>query len=372
MQEIPSSGSYGARLGLRLATKSAAAVPPGVRECRWGPQSPANLRRPILRTAVLGIAMAVFLFTSVRADPVPDSVVHELWDLIDATAETGRCPDRERLVELLGSHGIWFLEESHEKEVRRNFDVFAPILASSQAPPYVPDPALQEFYRANADEFERWLMLTALREWLSAEITEAPRRGSMRLDGPPEALDGPIDLTRSYAAEMIADWHDDGADSLMADLEKNGDLTEEALWRVRRARGRLVDPCAMSFLRVGSDGDCECCKTFSDIGHVSAGRGGWRYHKEAYRLSQEEVKAVWALIPGCRLGKNSKWAGNLHTVVFEFEDGVKASMSPTEAGRLVYRDNTMLDMGRWLTLENKDLYALVWEVLEERLGADGP
>lgn len=77
-------------------------------------------------------------------------------------------------------------------------------------------------------------MLAALGEWLTAEITEAPRTGTERLDGSAEELDAPIDYGRAVAAEMLADWHDEGADSLMAALEAGGDLTDEALWRLWR------------------------------------------------------------------------------------------------------------------------------------------
>lgn len=82
----------------------------------------------ILRQAALAIALALMVSGPARTDPVPDRVIHELWDLIDATAETGRCPDRARLVDLLGSYGLGLLEDSHQKKVEREFDVFARFL----------------------------------------------------------------------------------------------------------------------------------------------------------------------------------------------------------------------------------------------------
>lgn len=335
-------------------------------------KTPCGKPAPILRQAILAILLALLFSGSGRTDPVPDELIHELWDLIDATAETGQCPDRERLVELFGSYGLGFLERSHRTKIEREFDVFAPVLVASQAPPYLPGLAVQGFYRENANEVQEQQMLMALGEWLTADISEAPRTGTERLEGPEELVDEAIDYARTVAAEMLADWGDTGADSLMAALEVSGDLTDEALWRLRRARGRLVDPCAVSFLRVKPDGDLECCTVFSDLQHITAGRGGWRWHKEAYRLSPEEMESIWSLIPESRLGKKSNWGGNIYNIVFEFADGVKASMSPTEKGRLVYYDNTMLQGTGWHTLENKDLYTLVWDLFERELGAEAP
>jgi len=328
------------------------------------------MKIPVLAVSpvLLAVGTVLLVQSPILADPVPDGLVHEFWDLVEVTADEGRCPDSNRLIDLFGTHGIGILEVSHRKKIVGEFEAFAPILAASQRPPYVPDLRLQTLYRGAAGEDQRAEMLTALREWLTADINEAPRKGTERLDGSIEELDPFIDYARSVAAEMLADWQDQDAATLMVTLEQKGDLTEEAAWRVRRARERLTNPCAMSFLRAKPGGDVECCQGLRSLQHVTAGTGGWQYHKELYRLSPEEMGDVWALMEENHIGENSKWAGNVYVFAFEFADGVKASISPTEAGRLVYRDNTMLQGAGWLTLENEELYELVWEIFERELG----
>ena len=82
--------------------------------------------------ALLSLIVFLSAAPATWGDPVPDEVVHEFWDLIVATAEANRCPDPERLAEHFGWYGLDLLEDSHLKAVRKQFDVFAPILAASQ------------------------------------------------------------------------------------------------------------------------------------------------------------------------------------------------------------------------------------------------
>jgi hypothetical protein len=324
------------------------------------------LMKPLMASI---LASVLCLAVPAASDPVPDAVVHRAWDLIEATAKTGQCPDVQTLVNFLGAYGLHLVDEEHVSMIRNNFGALAPVLVLSQAPPSMPRVSVQDLYRSLADAAQREDMLRALREWLTAEVNTLPQQGTMRIEMNPDREEAAIRAVRGMAAEMLADWDDKSAEPLMAVLEAESSFDGNALWHIRRARARLSDPCAFSFLRKTPESDLQCCATVSDLKRVTAGRTGWRYHQVEYELSPEEIGSLWAELSRSAPSEKRPRIISSYCIVFEFDNGVIADISPTGDGGLLYTDNTMIDEAdQKIAIKNHDLHSLLWDLFESRMG----
>jgi hypothetical protein len=265
--------------------------------------------------------------------------------------------------------GLNLLSPQHIMAIEKSFSAFAPLIVASQRPGNHRNLSfdLQRFYRQRADSRQRAAMLSALREWLSAEISEAPAGGSMRIVGPPEVVRGQIDLARAEAAEMLSDQGDLQALPLMAVLEERGLKEPRALFVLRRAMARFRQPCAMTFLQETKNG-LQCCESLGRVQRVSLGGGDWRYPRPKYTLDSREVHEFWRLMQGARKGPDKNGFGGRPALLFEFQDGVLASLFPAEAGQLVYTDNVTLDYRRQVTLLSDSLYNWVQQLARAKLG----
>ena len=96
---------------------------------------------------------------------------------------------------------------------------------------------------------------------------------------------------------------------------------------------------------------------------MSAGRGDRANSRDQQKLNDGRVREVWALIPGARKASKSNWFGSGTALLIEFKNGVCASLSPTESGRLFYTDNTTMDWRWGITLQSDSLYAIVRELV---------
>ena len=307
-----------------------------------------------------------------QANPVPDWIATRFRDNVLATSRDGSCPDTTNLIADLGSFGLDLLSPEHVKAMEKSFGAFAPLIVASQRTGKHRSLSyeLQRFYWLHASSQQRVEMLKALREWLTAEITEASAGHSMVIAGPPEQVRRSIDAARVKAAEMLSDRGDRESLPFMVALERRGLEDPNSSFVLRRAMARLRQPCAMTFIHETPNGRLECCEVRARVLKISLGRGDLRYPQPKYSLGSREVDEFWSLIHGTRKGPNSNWFGSNLNVFVEFEDGVIASMSPIEPGRLTYRDNVTLDWRHSLTLQSDSLYNWVLRLAREKLGED--
>jgi hypothetical protein len=317
------------------------------------------------------LATLICLVLPAAGDPVPDAVVHKAWDLIETAVRTGRCADTQTLVDFLGAYGLHLIDEEHMSMITKDFNAIAPMLVLSQAPPSMPGISIQDFYRSRANAAQREEMLRALRKWLTAEVASYPQQGTIRMDMAPAQEEAAIRRVRAMAAEMLADWDDQSAEPLIAALEAEGSFEGNALWHLKRARARLTDPCAFSFLRKTPENDLQCCAAVSDLKMVTAGKGGWRHHEAKYELTPAEISVLWAELSRSEVSDKRPNVIPPYCIVFEFGDGVLADIRPTGDGAVLYTDNTMVDEAEQeIAIKNRNLHKLLWDLFESRMGVE--
>ena len=287
------------------------------------------------------------------ANPVPDEVALEFRNLVDATITTGTCPDPTRLTHHFGSFGLDLLDPGQRRGIAVNFDAFAPLLAASQTPEHRPHYAIHRLYRRYADTDQRALMLRSLRRWLTEEIEQAPREGSMRIMGPDELVREIIDHCRVVAAEMLGDWQDEASAATMANLQPKCDERSNCLEVLHWACLRLTDPCAGRVLALDSSESLQFCVTGSDLKSITLP------DDDPYTLTDRERQHAWDLLIAAQPDTNSRWAGGPRHVVLTFTNGCEVKLSPTEPDRLVWTDNTTLDRRRRLTIRSRPLHAFI-------------
>lgn len=304
-----------------------------------------------------------------RANPVPDAVAARFRDNVLITSREGHCPDSTSLVADFSAFGMDLLSPQHITAMEENFRAFAPLIVASQRPGNHRNLSfeLQGFYWLHASPRQRADMLSALREWLSAEMSEAPAGGSMRIVEPPEQVRRVIDVVRATAAEMLSDRGDSESLPLMAALERRGLEDPHALFVLRRAMARFRHPCAMTFLEETPRNGLQCCESLSRVRRISLGGGDWRYPRPKYTLDSREVHEFWRLMQGARKGSVKNGFGGRPALLFEFQDGVLASLSPTKPGQLAYTDNVTLDRRQQLTLQSDSLYNWVQRLARAKL-----
>lgn len=308
-----------------------------------------------------------------EANPVPDRVVKDFRQLVAKTAEDGVCPDESRLVGYFSAYGLGFLRPSERAAIDEHFTLFAPILVRSQAPPHHPNLGIQQFYRDRAAPWQRESMLCALREWLTADINEAPGDGVMKVVYPPKAVEEEITRARVAAAEMLTFWRERSALQAMEVMGVRENLTQDLRWRLLRAERRLDDSTAMTFLSVRPNGALDLYERASDVDSAVVRRGSLGSRETPYyNLTQNEVEKMWALLGESKVCESTNWAGFTHCVVLVLHDGVRASLSPTERGHIVYEDNAGHSGSGRLTLESESLWRWIWEIFHDQIGMTVP
>jgi hypothetical protein len=205
--------------------------------------------------APLGILLTIALafVAPASANPVPDAEAREMNDRPGRWLAHPTPEDEVGLVRQFGAYGVsrHLLSPATMKLLEASFDRFAPLLVAAQRPPRVTHQNLQRWFRERADRAQAEAMMEALRAWLTATVTEAPIRGGMRIDGPPEMVARDILDARLGAAEALGDWGDVGAlPELRAMLER---LPEREPILVAAIR-RITDPEHADVLVVEKDG----------------------------------------------------------------------------------------------------------------------
>lgn len=321
----------------------------------------------------LAFLLACLFGNVCEANPVPDRVINDFRSLVAKTAKDGVCPDEGRLEGYFSSYGLGFLRPSERDAIDKHFTIFAPILVSSQGPGHRPDMGIQRFYRDRADQWQRESMLCALRAFLTADPKDTPKEGPGKIVYPPEVARDGLNRARVAAAEMLTFWHDRDALQLMEVVDAQENLTGELGWRLRRAEKRLDDSTAMTFFSVRSDGSLELYEKASDVDSAAVCRGGLGgFASSYYTLTPKEVESMWRLIGESRVCENTNWAGFTHSVIVVLHDGVRASLSPTERGHVVYEDNAGHSFSGRLTLESEPLWKWIWDIFHTEIGMTIP
>lgn len=212
-------------------------------------------RNATLRWGPMILCGAVLLFAvSGSANPVPTQVCREMNDR-PARWLHERLPEDERdLVRQFGQYGVApsLLQRGTVALLERQFDLFAPLIVQAQSPPaYAPDRRLQEWYRAHANREQATAMLTALRHWVDAPVTQAPPRGSLTVADPPEAVVAEIRADRLSAIELLGDWRDRRSLEFLRKLRTRRDLAGAVLETSIR---RIEDPTFTGTLAIAPSG----------------------------------------------------------------------------------------------------------------------
>ena len=303
-------------------------------------------------TAYLVAALAVAAGPA-AANPVPDAVAEDFRGLVATTAATGVCPRPDVLVAHFAAFGLGLLSSADIESIDDHFGVFAPLLVRSQDVNGGLDFRVQELYRAHADAEQRTAMVEVLRHWLTADIQEAPRQGTMRIDGPPSAVQREIEGARTKAAELLLDWDDGESTDLIDDLLSRPMTSEGAQRRLRAVRARFQDPCAGRLVGWATSGPVERCGKRTKI--VSA---ALRERRQERLLTVRELDSVWKALSKGTWDENSHWAGSLRYLTIRLSDGSTATLSPTEPGRLTYHEDSTYSPVR-RTMSNRELFDLV-------------
>jgi hypothetical protein len=304
------------------------------------------------------------------ANPVPDAVAQEFRALVRTTADTGVCPDAAHLAEDFGQFGIDLLSTSEVAALERQFHVFAPILVEAQRPNHSLSFKVQAFYHKHANPTERAAMEHALREWLTAPLSSAPFHGMVRVVGPRSGVAQLAREARATAAEMLATWGDRDAAPLIANLCAPDTFGTDLGWHLTRAQKCLVDSTALSFVLPRPDRSVGLFETLENVEGANVRRGRLAYGDSLYALVPCEVTALWGMIQESTVDENTNWIGNNFCIVLEFADGVRASLSPTERGHVVYTDNTSLDYMNRLTLRSDRLWSWIADLFRRELGKE--
>jgi hypothetical protein len=311
-------------------------------------------RASLAQTTLVSILVGTLPIGSAPAgaNPVPDAYARAMnerpvrW-LTHPTRE-----DELRLIQDFGRYGLshGLLDPKTFDVLDRNFDRFAPLLVSAQRPPRPVDQELQRWFRDRAAGPQRESMKQALREWLVADVHEAPPHGSMQTTGPGEAVAREIFSARLQAAEALGDWQDRDAIPLMHKL-----LERLPLWSdhyrprtiIQAAIDRITDPGRAGILVVARDGQLAMHRPFSELDSVAieapapAARATVRWMADV-----EARRRVWTTLQQGRLSKRGdSWnegppdSIRPRQLTLYFDDGWEATVLGG-GGRWLYSDNT--------------------------------
>ncbi len=312
--------------------------------------------------AWISITLSLAITDPVGANPVRDDVADAFRDLVATTGELRRCPDAEQLSRYFEAFGLDLLSGSDVSVIRSQFDVFAPILARSQETDGALHFEIQELYRDLANSEQRDVMIKALRSWLTDDIREAPRHGTMQTAGPESAVRREIDRARATAAEMLVDWGDRESDPLMADLQTKI-VDKDARRIVDTMRLRLVDPCAGRLVALSWEGPVLLCARRDQVAHAYIYSA-----REKRSLSSDELDRLWELLPRGRWDSNSGWASGINDLEIETIEGLTCRLSLTEPGRLPFTETSTLNRRLRRTMNNP----LLFEFVEQLAQANSP
>lgn len=317
---------------------------------------------PCTPTALLlGLSLFVLapvppLVRTCEANPVPDAIAEEFRALVRATAETGACPNPALLTRSFGSFGLDLLSREEIASVERRFDVFAPILVDAQRPEHRLNFQIQSLFRRRANPAQQAAMTQVLRDWLTAPLDSAPWSGIV---WPLSAVRREIQRARVIAAEMLAQSGDVEAGPLMASLLAPDTIDVDLRWNLERAQECLADSTARTFILSRPDGSIHMFETSAEVMSAGIKRGMLSSSDTTHALSQREVSEIWGTLAQSVTSENTSWGWSGYCVLLEFADGVRAGLSPTEPGHVVYVDNTSLDYRRRLTLKNERLWSQI-------------
>jgi hypothetical protein len=312
------------------------------------------------------LAVCATLAGPCRANPVPDAVANQFRALVRQTAQTGVCPDTTQLAEYFGRFGLDLLSTSERAAVESQFEVFAPLLVEAQRPGQTLSFEVQALFRRRAGTTEREAMQKVLREWLTAPSSTLA--SGVDVSYPPSAVAAAVQRTRVTAAEMLAEWGDQSAGPLMARLAAPDTMSAEMAWHLARARECLRDPDARTFLVIDPDSSVRVNQTVEEVKEAGLRQGNLTSGQNQYRLNPAECRDLWAVIRESRVVDRGQRMGGGYSVVLEFADGVRASLSPTQPGYVVYTDNTSLDWRRWGRLKNEQLYKQISALVRREFG----
>jgi hypothetical protein len=274
------------------------------------------------------------------------------------------CPDKEKLSLYFGIYGFYnLLTSDHIEKIKNEFDVFAPILVESQQPGYGLNRDIQKLFRKHANNNQRENMVKTLRKWLTSYKLE--RSFGWRIVYPREAVHN----SRILASEMLVEWGDIDALPLIRALKDSVKNNSHHIWLVERAENRLQDPCSKTFLYRDSEDSIFNCKKLEHVTDVEVRDARFKKDESSFPLAYKALEEFWELLSHCWLIENTQWNGGWHTVRLEFYDGVIATFcpQPSKSGIIVYKDNTSIQRGRIITLQNIKLHSWLRSIIDEKL-----
>ena len=297
-----------------------------------------------------------FVTHTAFGNPVPDKAAMEFRALVETTARTGRCPNPDRLVDYFGRYGLSFLEPSQIGSMIATFESFVPFLVQSQEGKYLPNYALQSFFRDHANPSQRAQMIGALRTCLTAEMTEAPIAGGMKIVEPESHVRSVILAARARAAEMLAEWSDEESIADMRALLLTPEITEQLKVVVKRSIARVNNPCAMTFLARAAGGRLACCADSSLLVEGTIVRESSDDTKITYELTKADLNRLWNMLNSGIYREHYSVSGGSTVVTLTLQNGIVATLEKPGRYAILYKDNGTLDFRQEITITSRAFY----------------
>ena len=222
----------------------------------------------------------------------------------------------------------------------RQFDRFASVLVSAQRPPHAVQFSVQGWYRERANRAQRAAMTAALREWLTAKVTEAPHEGTERIVGPPEAIANQILEMRLRAAEALGDWRDTLALPQLKAMSKTVPRGHQILIHAMR---RITDPSGADVFLVEENGRVVQRRPHSELDSMTV--TCWdplTSGKELWHVDRSGLQRIWkTLSDGSELRVHESPTTTAFTFTkldLFFHDGLAAHLEGV-SGTWDYMDN---------------------------------
>ena len=298
--------------------------------------------RPVSRIVVV---LAVFMLVPFRpalGNPISTQEWNRLNDLPFLVVKGGSFEDVVAFTSSLRRFGIdqpLLYRRKTLDFIDSNFDRLKPYFIESQESGL--DEGIQAMFRSRGRPADREAMCRVLRHRLAGSQIGA------------------------RVAEMLADWADTSALGSIDSLAHDPSTTPELRTMFERSAQRLRDPCSFGFLVPDGHGGIRVCRRRSDLVGISFVAPRKNTPTCTQPLDSSAVSGLWLLLSQCKEGKHARWFEGGWGIHFEFRDGLKADLRPTDSRWFNYTDTSK---GGWWSrvIENPRLFEAVEDCLPER------
>lgn len=277
-----------------------------------------------------------------RANPVPDSYIRDFENAVSAWPTRPDSLSAHRIEDFLASYGLerHLISQSTVDRIEKDFDLYAPLVAEAQKPPRGPQPGMVRWYRERADQAQMDTMRVALREWLTAPVTEA-WRGSTRIVWNDQMIQETILAHRLTAAEILGDLHDQEAlPSLRALLEqhpRNPVLVAAIMGITDSSHARTLETEKNGRLTLRRSADAIESIQVSYKALATDGERVWYADPEAIRKIWSSVGEGWTYEVDRLQAPTASDSLVIRQLIFSFRDGLSS---------------TLENRGHWVWIEN--------------------